>query len=207
MVRRQAFLSSLILRLHLSISAGRFQRVPITMHSSRCFHPFRRLSSIWRLSSGLGKFMENQNVNTAVRQIKKQNSLSRLDLLCPAFFNIHLTVKYCVQLLITVLCRTGKLFWYRVHYNSHVRTHTKEHLHYCSKCSYSSITKSSLKRHQIQKHSGLLLTCSNPDCKYSTPDKYKLQAHMRTHKEQVTSLSRPVPSDRFLICGAVEFIH
>uniref|UniRef100_A0A3Q4I0D0 Zinc finger and AT hook domain containing n=1 Tax=Neolamprologus brichardi TaxID=32507 RepID=A0A3Q4I0D0_NEOBR len=80
----------------------------------------------------------------------------------------------------------GKLFWYRVHYNSHVRTHTKEHLHYCSKCSYSSITKSSLKRHQIQKHSGLLLTCSNPDCKYSTPDKYKLQAHMRTHKESET---------------------
>lgn len=86
----------------------------------------------------------------------------------------------------------GKLFWYRVHYNSHVRTHTKEHLHYCSKCSYSSITKSSLKRHQIQKHSGLLLTCSNPDCKYSTPDKYKLQAHMRTHKEQGRSEMCPV---------------
>uniref|UniRef100_A0A3B4F2J2 Zinc finger and AT-hook domain containing n=1 Tax=Pundamilia nyererei TaxID=303518 RepID=A0A3B4F2J2_9CICH len=86
----------------------------------------------------------------------------------------------------------GKLFWYRVHYNSHVRTHTKEHLHYCSKCSYSSITKSSLKRHQIQKHSGLLLTCSNPDCKYSTPDKYKLQAHMRTHKEQGRSETCPV---------------
>eukprot|EP00064_Thunnus_orientalis_P011645 superscaffoldBa00001698_g11676 len=86
----------------------------------------------------------------------------------------------------------GKLFWYKVHYNAHVRTHTKEHLHYCSKCSYSSITKSSLKRHLIQKHSGLLLPCSNPGCKYSTPDKYKLQAHQRTHQEQAKSVTCPV---------------
>ncbi|XP_070823374.1 zinc finger protein ZFAT isoform X2 [Chaetodon trifascialis] len=86
----------------------------------------------------------------------------------------------------------GKLFWYKVHYNVHVRTHTKEHSHYCSKCSYSSITKSSLKRHQIQKHSGLLLPCSNPGCKYTTPDKYKLQAHLRTHQEQGKSATCPV---------------
>ncbi|CAG6015820.1 unnamed protein product [Menidia menidia] len=86
----------------------------------------------------------------------------------------------------------GKLFWYKVHYNVHVRTHTKEHLHYCSKCSYSSITKSSLKRHQIQKHSGLLLPCSSAGCKYSTPDKYKLQAHMKTHHEQGSSVTCPV---------------
>ncbi|XP_018541390.1 zinc finger protein ZFAT isoform X2 [Lates calcarifer] len=86
----------------------------------------------------------------------------------------------------------GKLFWYKVHYNVHVRTHTKEHLHYCTKCSYSSITKSSLKRHQIQKHSGLLLPCSNPSCKYTTPDKYKLQAHLRTHQEQGKTVACPV---------------
>ncbi|XP_034467481.1 zinc finger protein ZFAT-like isoform X1 [Hippoglossus hippoglossus] len=86
----------------------------------------------------------------------------------------------------------GKLFWYKVQYNIHVRTHTKEHLHYCTKCSYSSITKSSLKRHQIQKHSGLLLPCSNPGCKYTTPDKYKLQAHLRTHQEQGKSVACPV---------------
>ncbi|XP_044063823.1 zinc finger protein ZFAT-like isoform X2 [Siniperca chuatsi] len=86
----------------------------------------------------------------------------------------------------------GKLFWYKVHYNVHVRTHTKEHSHYCSKCSYSSITKSSLKRHQIQKHSGLLLPCSNPGCKYTTPDKYKLQAHLRTHQQQGKSVTCPV---------------
>uniref|UniRef100_A0A672FQ88 C2H2-type domain-containing protein n=1 Tax=Salarias fasciatus TaxID=181472 RepID=A0A672FQ88_SALFA len=75
----------------------------------------------------------------------------------------------------------GKLFWYKVHYNVHVRTHTKEYSHYCSKCSYSSITKSALKRHQVQKHSGVLLPCSYPECKYTTPDKCKLQAHQRTH--------------------------
>ncbi|XP_071326163.1 zinc finger protein ZFAT isoform X2 [Trachinotus anak] len=86
----------------------------------------------------------------------------------------------------------GKLFWYKVHYNVHVRTHTKEHSHYCTKCSYSSITKSSLKRHQIQKHSGLLLPCSNPGCKYTTPDKYKLQAHLKTHQEQGKSVACPV---------------
>nr|XP_057939523.1 zinc finger protein ZFAT-like isoform X2 [Doryrhamphus excisus] len=86
----------------------------------------------------------------------------------------------------------GKLFWYKVHYNAHIRTHTKEHLHYCSKCNYSSITKSSLKRHLIQKHSGLLLTCSNPGCKYTTPDKYKLQAHRRTHQEECKTAPCPI---------------
>ncbi|KAK2844330.1 hypothetical protein Q5P01_010989 [Channa striata] len=86
----------------------------------------------------------------------------------------------------------GKLFWYKVHYNVHLRTHTKEHSHYCSKCSYSSVTKSSLKRHQIQKHSGLLLPCSHPGCKYTTPDKYKLQAHLRTHQGQDRNVNCPV---------------
>ncbi|XP_062421321.1 zinc finger protein ZFAT-like isoform X4 [Pungitius pungitius] len=86
----------------------------------------------------------------------------------------------------------GKLFWYKVHYNAHVRTHTKEHSHYCSKCSYSSITKSSLKRHLIQKHSGLLLPCSHPACQYTTPDKYKLQDHLKTHQEQGQSVTCPV---------------
>ncbi|XP_077576776.1 zinc finger protein ZFAT [Stigmatopora nigra] len=81
----------------------------------------------------------------------------------------------------------GKLFWYKVHYNAHVRTHTKEHLHYCSKCNYSSITKSSLKRHQNQIHSGLVLSCSSPGCKYSTPDKYKLRVHQRTHQQEDNS--------------------
>ncbi|XP_069393764.1 zinc finger protein ZFAT isoform X2 [Paralichthys olivaceus] len=91
----------------------------------------------------------------------------------------------------------GKLFWYKVQYNIHVRTHTKEHLHYCTKCNYSSITKSSLKRHQIQKHSGFLLPCSNPGCKYTTPDKYKLQAHLRTHQEQGKSVACPVCQQSF----------
>uniref|UniRef100_A0A8B9RAF6 Zinc finger and AT hook domain containing n=1 Tax=Astyanax mexicanus TaxID=7994 RepID=A0A8B9RAF6_ASTMX len=69
----------------------------------------------------------------------------------------------------------GKLFWYQVHYNMHVRTHTREHLHYCSQCSYSSITKNCLKRHVIQKHSNILLKCPLEGCEYCTPDKYKLQ--------------------------------
>uniref|UniRef100_A0A674P6J1 Zinc finger and AT hook domain containing n=1 Tax=Takifugu rubripes TaxID=31033 RepID=A0A674P6J1_TAKRU len=86
----------------------------------------------------------------------------------------------------------GKLFWYKVHYNVHVRTHTKEHSHYCSKCSYSSITKSSLKRHQIQKHSGLQLSCSSAGCKYTTPDKYKLQAHLRMHQHQGKNVACPI---------------
>ncbi|XP_066539989.1 zinc finger protein ZFAT-like isoform X2 [Hoplias malabaricus] len=79
----------------------------------------------------------------------------------------------------------GKLFWYKVHYNMHVRTHTREHLHYCSQCSYSSITKNCLKRHMIQKHSNILLECPSEGCHYCTPDKYKLQAHLKTHVEFV----------------------
>ncbi|XP_026863072.2 zinc finger protein ZFAT isoform X1 [Electrophorus electricus] len=79
----------------------------------------------------------------------------------------------------------GKLFWYQVHYNMHVRTHTREHLHYCSQCSYSSITKNCLKRHVIQRHSNILLKCPSEGCQYCTPDKYKLQAHLKTHAEIV----------------------
>ncbi|CAL8289112.1 unnamed protein product [Merluccius merluccius] len=89
----------------------------------------------------------------------------------------------------------GKLFWYQVHYNLHMRTHTKEHVHYCTQCDYSSITKSCLKRHTVQKHSGLLLRCPSPGCKYTSPDKYKLQSHLRTHQEQVKSC--PVCNQNF----------
>ncbi|XP_015212586.1 zinc finger protein ZFAT isoform X1 [Lepisosteus oculatus] len=77
----------------------------------------------------------------------------------------------------------GKLFWYQVHYNMHIRTHTREHLHYCSQCNYSSITKNCLKRHVIQKHSNILLKCPTEGCEYSTPDKYKLQAHLKIHTD------------------------
>ncbi|XP_062322195.1 zinc finger protein ZFAT-like [Osmerus eperlanus] len=78
----------------------------------------------------------------------------------------------------------GKLFWYQVHFNMHVRTHTKEHLHYCSQCNYSSITKNSLQRHMVQRHSNVLLRCPAVACTYNTPDKYKLQAHIKTHSDQ-----------------------
>ncbi|KAJ8415785.1 hypothetical protein AAFF_G00403420 [Aldrovandia affinis] len=77
----------------------------------------------------------------------------------------------------------GKLFWYQVHYNMHVRTHTREHLHYCSQCSYSSITKNCLKRHVIQRHSDILLKCPSEGCQYCTPDKYKLKAHLKIHSD------------------------
>ncbi|RXN01616.1 Zinc finger protein ZFAT [Acipenser ruthenus] len=77
----------------------------------------------------------------------------------------------------------GKLFWYQVHYDMHTRTHTHEHLYYCSQCSYSSITKNCLKRHVIQKHSNILLKCPTEGCEYTTPDKYKLQAHLKIHTE------------------------
>lgn len=74
-----------------------------------------------------------------------------------------------------------------MHYNTHVRTHTKEHLHYCSQCSYSSITKNCLKRHVIQRHSDILLKCPSEGCQYCTPDKYKLQAHLKTHSDIVSA--------------------
>lgn len=92
----------------------------------------------------------------------------------------------------------GKLFWYQVHYDMHVRTHTREHLYYCSQCSYSSITKNCLKRHVIQKHSNILLKCPTEHCDYSTPDKYKLQAHLKVHSElDKKSYSCPVCEKSF----------
>uniref|UniRef100_A0A674C5H1 Zinc finger and AT-hook domain containing n=1 Tax=Salmo trutta TaxID=8032 RepID=A0A674C5H1_SALTR len=92
----------------------------------------------------------------------------------------------------------GKLFWYQVHYNMHVRTHTKEHLHYCTQCSYSSITKNCLKRHLIQRHSNILLQCPMEHCQYCTPDKYKLQAHLKTHFDnEKRSFACPVCEETF----------
>lgn len=87
----------------------------------------------------------------------------------------------------------GKLFWYQVHFDMHVRTHTREHLYYCSQCHYSSITKNCLKRHVIQKHSNILLKCPTDGCDYSTPDKYKLQAHLKVHTELVSSKPKRQP--------------
>ncbi|KAK1331872.1 hypothetical protein QTO34_007548 [Cnephaeus nilssonii] len=92
----------------------------------------------------------------------------------------------------------GKLFWYQVHFDMHVRTHTREHLYYCSQCHYSSITKNCLKRHVIQKHSNILLKCPTDGCDYSTPDKYKLQAHLKVHTElDKRSYSCPVCEKSF----------
>ncbi|NXU08403.1 ZFAT protein, partial [Pardalotus punctatus] len=92
----------------------------------------------------------------------------------------------------------GKLFWYQVHYDMHVRTHTREHLYYCSQCNYSSITKNCLKRHVIQKHSNILLKCPTEHCDYSTPDKYKLQAHLKVHTDlDKKSYSCPVCEKSF----------
>ncbi|XP_029779438.1 zinc finger protein ZFAT isoform X2 [Suricata suricatta] len=92
----------------------------------------------------------------------------------------------------------GKLFWYQVHFDMHVRTHTREHLYHCSQCHYSSITKNCLKRHVIQKHSNVLLKCPTAGCDYSTPDKYKLQAHLKVHTElDKRSYSCPVCEKSF----------
>ncbi|XP_074058643.1 zinc finger protein ZFAT [Macrotis lagotis] len=92
----------------------------------------------------------------------------------------------------------GKLFWYQVHFDMHVRTHTREHLYYCSQCNYSSITKNCLKRHVIQKHSNILLKCPTEGCDYSTPDKYKLQAHLKVHTDlDKRSYSCPVCQKSF----------
>ncbi|KAF0871186.1 ZFAT protein, partial [Crocuta crocuta] len=92
----------------------------------------------------------------------------------------------------------GKLFWYQVHFDMHVRTHTREHLYHCSQCHYSSITKNCLKRHVIQKHSNILLKCPTDGCDYSTPDKYKLQAHLKVHTElDKRSYSCPVCEKSF----------
>lgn len=102
----------------------------------------------------------------------------------------------------------GKLFWYQVHFDMHVRTHTREHLYYCSQCHYSSITKNCLKRHVIQKHSNILLKCPTDGCDYSTPDKYKLQAHLKVHTELVSSKPKrpPPPPPRVRVPSALSHL-
>ncbi|KAK1173053.1 hypothetical protein AOXY_G3081 [Acipenser oxyrinchus oxyrinchus] len=118
---------------------------------------------------------DTQEESTAFKKI--MDSLQKRQLNMDLFERIRkvygdLECEYC-----------GKLFWYQVHYDMHTRTHTHEHLYYCSQCSYSSITKNCLKRHVIQKHSNILLKCPTEGCEYTTPDKYKLQAHLKIHTE------------------------
>lgn len=98
------------------------------------------------------------------------------------------------------------MFWYQVHYDMHVRTHTREHLYYCSQCNYSSITKNCLKRHVIQKHSNILLKCPTEHCDYSTPDKYKLQAHLKVHTDLVSSKPNVCLSE-FSVCDSVVILE
>ncbi|MGH0162558.1 UNVERIFIED_CONTAM: hypothetical protein FKN15_070336 [Acipenser sinensis] len=91
----------------------------------------------------------------------------------------HVGRRSAVSMTMTSVLVSGKLFWYQVHYDMHTRTHT--HLYY-----YSSITKNCLKRHVIQKHSNILLKCPTEGCEYTTPDKYKLQVHLKMHRELVS---------------------
>lgn len=91
----------------------------------------------------------------------------------------------------------GKLFSYKVHFNNHVRTHTREHLQHCSQCNFSSVTKSSLNRHMIQKHSDLSLSCPNEGCEYTTSDKYKLQTHVKRFHEETKTVSCPVCNNNY----------
>ncbi|KAM8810568.1 zinc finger protein ZFAT [Eudromia elegans] len=136
--------------------------------------------------------VSTSNRNGAVAFMQILDSLQKRQMsteLCERIRKVYgdLECEYC-----------GKLFWYQVHYDMHVRTHTREHLYYCSQCSYSSITKNCLKRHVIQKHSNILLKCPTEHCDYSTPDKYKLQAHLKVHTElDKKSYSCPVCEKSF----------
>ncbi|CAH2285869.1 zinc finger ZFAT isoform X1 [Pelobates cultripes] len=99
----------------------------------------------------------------------------------------------------------GKLFWYQMHYDMHVRTHTREHLYYCSQCSYSSITKTCLKRHVVQKHSNMSLKCPAEGCGYSSPDKYRLQVHLKIHTElEKKTYSCPACEKSFSDCRLIK---
>ncbi|XP_052000064.1 zinc finger protein ZFAT-like [Xyrauchen texanus] len=122
-------------------------------------------------------FSSEQEEKSAFRQIIDQMQKRQLNM------EVFERIRKCYGDLECEYC--GKLFWYQVHFNMHVRTHTKEHLHYCSQCSYSSITKNCLKRHVIQRHSDILLKCPSEGCQYCTPDKYKLQSHLKTHSDIV----------------------
>nr|XP_033788664.1 zinc finger protein ZFAT isoform X2 [Geotrypetes seraphini] len=141
-------------------------------------------------SSPCNHVSDNPGESTAFMQIldglkKRQLNIGLFEKIRKVYGDIE--CEYC-----------GKLFWYQVHYDMHVRTHTRDHLYYCSQCSYSSITKNCLKRHVVQKHSNILLKCSTEGCGYTTPDKYKLQAHIKVHAElDKRSYSCPVCEKSF----------
>ncbi|XP_010160253.1 PREDICTED: zinc finger protein ZFAT, partial [Eurypyga helias] len=165
---------------NLSVSEETNQSAPSTPEANAAVGPQGAPSNTSDSGSGAVAFMQ------ILDSLQKRQMNTEL---CERIRKVYgdLECEYC-----------GKLFWYQVHYDMHVRTHTREHLYYCSQCNYSSITKNCLKRHVIQKHSNILLKCPTEHCDYSTPDKYKLQAHLKVHTDlDKKSYSCPVCEKSF----------
>lgn len=74
----------------------------------------------------------------------------------------------------------GRLFFSRMDYEPHVRTHTGDRPHVCQTCGFLAITPDNLKRHMDKEHEHKTFSCQ--ECTYVATSRTQLWNHTMKHK-------------------------
>lgn len=73
----------------------------------------------------------------------------------------------------------GRLFFSKVDYEPHVRTHTGDKPEICMQCGYKAITKDNLKRHIERDHEKIIFSCK--ECDFQSSSRTVLWNHQMKH--------------------------
>ncbi|XP_012940881.1 zinc finger protein ZFAT [Aplysia californica] len=88
----------------------------------------------------------------------------------------------------------GRLFYSKVDYEPHVRTHTGDKPFACAHCSFRANTKDQLKRHSEKEHEKIAFQCK--ECDFLAPTRTRLWNHQLKHLG-ISGLSCPRCSCKF----------